>query len=205
MRLNRRASCSLGLIAIAAAVAISGCDGTGDTDSADIQFHSELSTSALFSGHLNDVPDGTVHVTHPGGGQVVEIGRSSGRFQMSAGHVSAPLSTVPSEFTRGRYRDKFTMDRLGSDLVEHYHEVALLKFSAAGAGTACILLNGTLNLSTAKVLTSFSVLGGTGEGGKVRMSGTATAGIGSSSVELSGRGKLSLGSERSAPAECRDL
>jgi hypothetical protein len=203
MRFKCRASYFVLIIVVLAAVAIAGCDDSGDT--ADVQFRTELAISPLFSGHLSDKADGTVQVTHPGPGEVVEIGRSTGTFTVTAGHLSGPLSTVPPQFTRGRYEDKYTLFRIEPDLVEHYHDVALLRFSAAGAGMACILLNGTLNLSTAKVLTSFSVLGGSGEGGKIRMSGSATSDIGGIVVELSGHGKLSLGSERSAPAECRGL
>jgi hypothetical protein len=143
---------------------------------------------------------------HHQGGEAAIIGTSSGRFSVKASHLSGPLASIPPEFTNGRYTERFTILRLAaSPMVEHAHNVALLHFSNKAGGSACILLNGPLNLSTARVKLRFSVLGGTGEGAKIRMTGSAAARIGSSPVRLSGHGKLAIGKPRPIPAECRKL
>jgi hypothetical protein len=192
-----------GVIAIlmcAGALWFSGCRSASGGE-----FDIALVSGPSFSGHLADHPHGTIHVSHPGGGQVVETGNSRGTFTVTASRLTGALSKIPPEFSRGRYSEKFVTDRFASAGVEHYHSVAVLTFRARGAGSACILLNGVFNLGTGEVKTNFSVLGGTGEGGRIRMSGTARASGGGTRVSISGKGKIAVGAERKIPSECHGL
>jgi hypothetical protein len=49
----------------------------------------------------------------------------------------------------------------------------------------------------------FSALGGTGEGGKLRMSGTATADVLSSPLRLTAHGTVTFGKARPLSAKCK--
>jgi hypothetical protein len=191
----------VGLVAICLPVlALIGCGGTiGAVDvSARIAF------APTFSGKVKDRQSGHTTV-HDEGQTVTIIATSNGTFSVKASHLSGPLASIPAEFTHGRYSEKATFFRLKGSTVEHYHSVALLRFSDKAAGSACVLINGPENLSTARMQLTYSVLGGTGEAGKVRMTGSAQADIGVAPVQLSGRGKLGIGKPRPAPAECRKL
>jgi hypothetical protein len=193
--------CCLGACLLLTSLA--GCDGTGGDTSVDIA--ARIAFAPGFSGTLKDHQNAHVKV-HRQGGVATIIGTSSGRFSVKASHLSGPLASIPPEFTNGRYTERFTILRLAaSPTVEHAHNVALLHFSDRAGGSACIVMNGPLNLSTARVRLKFVVLGGTGEGAKVRMTGSASARIGSSPVRLSGHGKLAIGKPQPIPALCRNL
>jgi hypothetical protein len=134
------------------------------------------------------------------GSTVSLFGSSTGSFSVMAGHGPGSL---PSEFRKGRYSEKYVMFSLIGFSTYHYHNLALLKFSNKRAGSACFLLNGPANQTANTVTVKFSALGGTGDGGKLRMSGTATADVFSSPLRLTAHGKVTLGKSRPLSAKCR--
>ncbi len=131
---------------------------------------------------------------------VALYGSSTGSFSVKAGHGPGSL---PAEFRKGRYSEKYVMFSLIGFSTYHYHNVALLKFSNKRAGSACFLLNGPANQTASKVTVMFSALGGTGDGAKLRMSGTATADVFSSPLRVTAHGNVTFGKSRPLSATCR--
>jgi hypothetical protein len=136
--------------------------------------------------------------SHDRGGVVTITGGSTGTFAFAG---------LPSEFSHGQYRERYTILSLANGgPVQHAHSVALMTFARKAAGSACILINGPQNLATSQLMVKFQVLGGTGDGAKIRLSGSAHANIGTNGpVQVYGHGALVLGKPRPLPAECRHL
>ena len=134
------------------------------------------------------------------GSTVALFGSSTGSFTVNPTHGPG---SIPSEFWKGRYSEKYVMFFIAPSNEFHYHSVALLKFSNKLAGSVCFLLNGPANVTSNTVTVSYSVLGGTGDGARLRLSGRGTANVNSSPVSLTAHGRATFGASQSLPAKCR--